>query len=120
MKMRILAVAALTFALAGCEHLKPEKEIVPVPIEQPKYVPATIVPTDPQPVNWMVLNREGLLELAERVKATGESVTLFILDAEGFRALSLNLVDIRRYLGELNADYEGLLEAHNGAPKKED
>ena len=72
-----------------------------------------------QPVNWQVLNSQGVRDLAARIEQTGENVVLYTLDTDGFRALSNNLVEIRRYIREQNAAMDFVLDAAN-PPKKED
>jgi len=53
-----------------------------------------------EPVNWQVVTIEQMKALTSKLKAP----TIFIvLDEQNFKALSLNLLDIQRYIKEQKA-----------------
>lgn len=94
-----LAMLMVMF-LASCEHIskKPEPEYIVVP--RPPVVEPQVDPIVTEEVKFKVLNAEGVIALAEELKATGKEVVIFVLEADGFRALTNNLVDIQRFIAE--------------------
>lgn len=79
--------------LAGCATSTMPVLVRPGPVSMPSVDPLTL-----NRVEWRVLTDEQLRELLNQ----RENV-LFALDAEGYRAMSLNLIEIRRYIDEQRA-----------------
>lgn len=60
-------------------------------------------------VTWIIINEENLEQRIENLRVTGQPVALFVLTAEGYENLALNLSDIRALIQqqqEIIAAYE--------------
>ena len=98
-----LIVSVLVFGLLlnGCAGLA-VKEISNYKIEK-KREPLNI--PNPEPlslvdVEWIVVTKDNVDEVMEKVKAEGGDYALFAVTDEGYKKLSLNFADIRNKLYE--------------------
>ena len=100
-----LIVSVLVFGLFlnGCaavavkelQSYKIEKEREPLDLPMP-------VPLELIDVEWIVVTKENVDEVMERVKAEGGDYALFAITDEGYKKLSTNFADIRNKLYEQN------------------
>lgn len=110
--MKIVLPILLALTLSACITTDRRDPDVTVIVKPSAPIVAPIVdPVSTQPVNWQVLNSQGVRDLAARIERTQEDVVIFVLDSEGFRALSNNLIDIKRYIREKNEAFDFVLEA---------
>ena len=100
-----LIVSVLVFGLLlnGCAGLavkeisnyKIEKKREPLDLPNPK-------PLELVDVEWIVVTKDNVDEVMEKVKAEGGDYALFAVTDEGYKKLSLNFADIRNKLYEQN------------------
>ena len=100
-----LIVSVLVFGLLlnGCAGLavkeisnyKIEKKREPLNLPNPK-------PLELIDVEWIVVTKDNVDEVMEKVKAEGGDYALFAVTDEGYKKLSLNFADIRNKLYEQN------------------
>ena len=100
-----LIVSVLVFGLLlnGCAGLavkeisnyKIEKKREPLALPNPK-------PLELVDVEWIVVTKDNVDEVMEKVKAEGGDYALFAVTDEGYKKLSLNFADIRNKLHEQN------------------
>lgn len=60
-------------------------------------------------VTWVIINEQNIDQKIEEIRATGQPVALFVLTADGYENLALNLSDIRALVQqqqEIIAAYE--------------
>ena len=100
-----LIVSVLVFGLLlnGCAGLA-VKEISNYKIEkkrEPLDLPMP-VPLELIDVEWIIVTKDNIDEVMERVKAEGGDYALFAVTDEGYKKLSLNFADIRNKLYEQN------------------
>ena len=98
-----LIVSVLVFGLLlnGCAGLavkeissyKIEKKREPLNLPNPK-------PLELIDVEWIVVTKDNVDEVMEKVKAEGGDYALFAVTDEGYKKLSLNFADIRNKLYE--------------------
>ena len=98
-----LIVSVLVFGLLlnGCAGLavkeisnyKIEKKREPLNLPNPK-------PLELIDVEWIIVTKDNVDEVMERVKAEGGDYALFAVTDEGYKKLSLNFADIRNKLYE--------------------
>ena len=98
-----LIVSVLVFGLLlnGCAGLA-VKELQSYKIEK-KREPLNL--PNPEPlslvdVEWIVVTKDNVDEVMEKVKAEGGDYALFAVTDEGYKKLSLNFADIRNKLYE--------------------
>ena len=100
-----LIVSVLVFGLLlnGCAGLavkeisnyKIEKKREPLNLPNPK-------PLDLIDVEWIVVTKDNIDEVMEKVKAEGGDYALFAVTDEGYKKLATNFADIRNKLYEQN------------------
>lgn len=100
-----LIVSALVFGLFlnGCaavavkelQSYKIEKKREPLDLPMP-------VPLELLDVEWIVVTKDNVDEVMEKVKAEGGDYALFAVTDEGYKKLSSNFADIRNKLYEQN------------------
>lgn len=90
-----LVISSLWALLAGCTT---SPTFVAQP-DQPIAVPIT-VPLTLEPVNWQVVTIDQMKAMLTKLKSP---TILIVLDEQNFKALSLNLIDIQRYIKEQKA-----------------
>ena len=100
-----LIVSVLVFGLLlnGCAGLA-VKEISSYKIEkkkEPLDLPMP-VPLELIDVEWIVVTKDNIDEVMEKVKAEGGDYALFAVTDEGYKKLSTNFADIRNKLYEQN------------------
>ena len=100
-----LIVSALVFGLFlnGCAAVA-VKELQSYKIEkkrEPLNLPMP-VPLELLDVEWIVVTKDNVDEVMEKVKAEGGDYALFAVTDEGYKKLSTNFADIRNKLYEQN------------------
>ena len=100
-----LIVSVLVFGLFlnGCaavavkelQSYKIEKKREPLDLPMP-------VPLELVDVEWIVVTKDNIDEVMEKVKAEGGDYALFAVTDEGYKKLSVNFADIRNKLYEQN------------------
>ena len=99
LKILLLSSAVL---LSGCALFStPVKQIETVKVEVSK--PALNLP-NPEPLKlreqkFIVVTQENADKIFEELEAKGQPVALFALAADGYEALSMNIADIKTYMG---------------------
>ena len=99
----IASVLVFGLLLNGCAGLA-VKELQSYKIEK-KREPLNL--PNPEPlslvdVEWIVVTKDNVDEVMEKVKAEGGDYALFAVTDEGYKKLSLNFADIRNKLHEQN------------------
>ena len=97
------SVLVFGLLLNGCAGLavkeissyKIEKKREPLDLPNPK-------PLELVDVEWIVVTKDNVDEVMEKVKAEGGDYALFAVTDEGYKKLSLNFADIRNKLYEQN------------------
>ena len=100
-----LIVSVLVFGLFlnGCAAVA-VKELQSYKIEkkrEPLNLPMPI-PLELIDVEWIVVTKDNIDEVMEKVKAEGGDYALFAVTDEGYKKLSTNFADIRNKLYEQN------------------
>ena len=91
--------------LVGCSATPKIKTVekVVTKIEIEKKLPLNIKAPAPlllDEVNWIVVTEENIEEVWEQIRNDNEGVALFALRHGDYERLALNIVEIRRILGE--------------------
>ena len=116
-----LIVSVLVFGLLlnGCTGLA-VKEISNYKIEK-KREPLNL--PNPEPlslvdVEWIVVTKDNVDEVMEKVKAEGGDYALFAVTDEGYKKLSVNFADIRNKLYEQNQIILSYKEYYEGGERE--
>jgi hypothetical protein len=118
---KLAVVASMVGALAACNG----REITPPIPTLPHTTAPVAAPLVLRDTNWKIITAADLRQMAAELEANpGQQITLYALDDDGFDALNLNLIDIRRYILEqqqIIKFYEDLEEAtHPSEPAAEE
>ena len=125
MILKILLLSSVIL-LSGCALFRePVKQIETVKVEESK--PALELPS-PEPLKlretkWVVVTRENAEQIFEELEASGEAVALFALTADGYEALSINIADIRTFIGtqkEIIIQYRDYYEGENNDKSRQE
>jgi len=118
-----LIVSALVFGLFlnGCaavavkelQSYKIEKKREPLNLSMPE--PLSLVD-----VEWIVVTKDNVDEVMEKVKAEGGDYALFAVTDEGYKKLSTNFADIRNKLYEQNQIILSYKEYYEGGERESD
>lgn len=102
MILKILLLSSVVL-LTGCASIfgPSVKQIETVKVEVSK--PALNLP-NPEPLKlretkWVVITKENADKIFEELEAKGQPVALFALTADGYEALSINIADIKTFIG---------------------
>ena len=104
MKKVIILLPLLALFLVGCASTKvqPEPKVVIVK-EIEKKLPLNIA--NPEPLNldhveWVIVTRENIDEVWAQIEGDNEGVALFALRHGDYERLAMNIVEIRKLIGE--------------------
>jgi len=117
-----LIVSVLVFGLFlnGCaavavkelQSYKIEKKREPLDLPMP-------VPLELIDVEWIVVTKDNVDEVMEKVKAEGGDYALFAVTDEGYKKLSTNFADIRNKLYEQNQIILSYREYYEGGEREQ-
>lgn len=95
MRVKTLAAVLLAGLVTACASPDP----IPQQVRFPRVAAPDVQPVTLNPVRWRVMTETEVRSLSE----SREPVVLFVLDAENYRNLGLNLIEIRRHIEEQRA-----------------
>ena len=115
----IVSVLVSGLLLSSCTGLA-VKEIQSYKIEK-KREPLNL--PNPEPlslvdVEWIVVTKDNIDEVMEKVKAEGGDYALFAVTDEGYKKLSVNFADIRNKLYEQNQIILSYKEYYEGGERE--
>ena len=125
MILKILLLSSVV-ALSGCTLFRePVKQIETVKVEVSK--PALNL-SNPEPLKlretkWVVVTRENAEQVFAELEAKGQAVALFALTADGYEALSINIADIKTFIGtqkEIIIQYRDYYEGERDAESRQE
>ena len=125
MILKILLLSSVV-ALSGCALFRePVKQIETVKVEVSK--PALNL-SNPEPLKlretkWVVVTRENAEQVFAELEAKGQAIALFALTADGYEALSINIADIKTFIGtqkEIIIQYRDYYEGEKDAESRQE
>jgi hypothetical protein len=113
-----LLAGTLALSLTGCSSFLPEvTKYSSEPVERPLLVLPESEIVNMKDVDYIVVTKENVNEVWAELEASGKSVVLFALTADGYENLALNNADIIRYLSEQRAVVVAYKEYYEKADK---
>ena len=104
MKKLIILLPVLALFLVGCagKAVQPESKVVIQKVIE-KKLPLNIA--NPEPLNldhveWVIVTRENIDEVWAQIEGDNEGVALFALRHGDYEQLAMNIVEIRKLIGE--------------------
>ena len=101
--LRNSAIIIAAFALAGCTATMPKVLVKPELVDRPELVVPSVQPIIQSDMKWIVLTPDNYERKIKELEAAGGSVTLFALSAQGYRNLSMNVAELRKYIQQQNS-----------------
>ena len=113
-----LLAGTLALSLTGCSSFLPEvTKYSSEPVERPLLVLPESEIVNMKDVDYIVVTKENVDEVWAELEASGKSIVLFALTADGYENLALNNADIIRYLSEQRAVVVAYKEYYEKADK---
>ena len=100
----VLLLVAVGLFLTGCagNKVKPESKVVIQKVIE-KKLPLNIAAPEPlnlDHVEWVIVTRENIDEVWAQIEGDNEGVALFALRHGDYEKLAMNIVEIRKLIGE--------------------
>ena len=111
---KFLIIPLITF-LSACNSTA---TIKPVVQDRPDLVLPKLRPVQQRPVHWTVITRKNLESKLAQIEKEGGSVTLIATTPEGYKNLSLNAAELRRFIQEQGAQIDALKEYYEADAEK--
>jgi hypothetical protein len=116
-----LLAGTLALSLTGCSSFLPEvTKYSSEPVERPLLVLPESEIVNMKDVDYIVVTKENVNEVWAELEASGKSIVLFALTADGYENLALNNADIIRYLSEQRAVVVAYKEYYEKADNTKD
>ena len=117
MKKFILTGLAI-FTLVGCSNVKEMLTIKPVIVEKPPLVVQSPRPVKSEVVEFIVITKDNMEEKFKELGKTEKDIGVVGLTNQSYKALSLSVADLRRYIIQQNAVIKAYKEYYE--PEKKD
>jgi hypothetical protein len=109
--MKKLLVIPFMLGLSACNSTTAVK---PVLTERPKIVLSQPRPVEQLPVQWTVLTRKNMEKKLAEIERNGGQATFIATTPEGYKNLSLNAAELRRYIEQQNARADAIQKYYEG------
>ena len=103
--MKKFLIIASALGLAACNS---QPIIKPVLDSKPKIVLPEVRPAEQLPVQWTVITRKNMEKKLAELEKNGGNASFVATTPEGYKNLSLNAAELRRYIEEQNARTEAI------------
>lgn len=114
--MKHILTAALLVVLTGCSSVKELIVTKPKIIERPPLNVEQPRPATGYPVEFIIITRENFEDAMKKLEAEGKDAVFFALTDDGYKALSLSVAELRRYIQQQNAVVKAYKEYYEPAP----
>lgn len=100
-KLSMPLILASSLVLAGCSGFDVKEIFVSTePVEKPALDLSDPSPIRTKPVKWIVITPENYEEVFSDMKENNYDLVLFGLTDDGYKNLSLNFAEMRKYIVE--------------------
>ena len=93
----------LTIFLSSCSSTPDVIKYDAEPIDRPKLVLPETEQVLLKKVDWDIITKDNIDALWKRLEESGEPVVIYVLDTEGYEALSLNMADLVKLISQEKA-----------------
>jgi len=113
--MKKLLIFAAVLGLGACNSTTAVK---PVMQDRPDLVLPKVRPVEQKPVEWTVLTKKNLQKKLAQIEKDGGNYTLIATTPEGYKNLSFNAVELRRFIEQQGAQIDAMKQYYE-APVEE-
>lgn len=100
---KILLVLASVALLSSCSSVKEILTVSPKVVERPPLTVQNPRPAAGYPFDFVIITPDNVDEKFKELEASGKNVVFFALTDDGYKALSLSVAELRRYIVQQNA-----------------
>ena len=101
--MKILLAVLTISLLMGCAQVKEILTIKPMIVERPNLVIQKPRPVQSKTVEFAIITKDNMEEAFKIIETSGQDMVFFALTDDGYKALSLSIADMRRFIKQQNA-----------------
>ena len=101
--MNKLILVGILLTLASCSNVKELLTIKPVIVEKPPLIITKPRPVKSGLVNFIVITKDNMEAKFKELGKSEKDVVVFALTDDSYKALSLSVADLRRYIVQQNA-----------------
>lgn len=91
-------ISILTVFLIGCSSTNEPIQTVSSPIERQQLQIPAAAPVDLHSVQWVVITRDNVDEILNRLERSGEEPVVIGITPTGYQRLSINFAEIRQHI----------------------
>ena len=99
----VLGCLTLLFSLSACGETVKELEISTTPVQRPSLTLPPVDELNLRSVEWIVVTRNNIEEVLAELESNNQPLVLFAVTGDGYKAMSLNLNDLRSQVEQLNS-----------------
>lgn len=93
-----VGISILTVFLIGCSSTSEPIQTVSSPIERQQLQIPAADPVDLHSVQWVVITRDNVDEILNRLERAGEKPVVIGITPTGYQRLSINFAEIRQHI----------------------
>ena len=101
--MKILLAILTVSLLMGCAQVKEILTIKPMIVERPTLVIQKPRPVQSKSVEFSIITKDNMEEIFSEMEKKDQDMVFFALTDDGYKALSLSIADMRRFIVQQNA-----------------
>ena len=103
--MKKLLVLASILGLTACNSTGVVKPVIQ---DRPDLVLPTVRPVEQKPIEWTVITKKNLQKKLAQLEKDGGNYTLIATTPEGYKNLSFNAAELRRFIEEQGAQIDAM------------
>ena len=102
-KLIVPGLLVVLLALASCSNVKELLTIKPVIVAKPALIVPKTRPVKSELVSFIVITKDNMEAKFKELGKSENDVVVFALTNDSYKALSLSVADLRRYIVQQNA-----------------
>ena len=114
----IVATLILAGVLSGCSSVKELIVTKPEIVERPAINIELPRPVQSYPLEFIIITKDNAETKFKELEASGSDVVVFALTDDGYKALSLSVAELRRYIQQQNAVIKAYKDYYEPATTK--
>lgn len=96
--LNVVGISVLASFLIGCSSTNEPIRTVSSPIERQQLQIPAAAPVDLHSVQWVVITRDNVDEILNRLERAGEEPVVIGITPTGYQRLSINFAEIRQHI----------------------
>ena len=111
--MKKFLIIPIIASLTACNSTPTVKPVIQ---DRPNLVLPKLRPVQQRPVKWSVLTRKNLEDRLAQLEKDGGSFTLISTTPDGYKNMSLNAAELRRFIQAQGAQIDALKKYYEAPP----